>query len=62
MKKFRCIYMIEGITEAGNLVYRLFAANKRVAEKLARQHAAPAYIRKLHKYEHDQVNPADVQR
>ena len=62
MKKYRTIYMLEGITESGSLHYRLFAANKRAAERIARRQSIPATIRKLNKWEHDMVNPSAVQR
>ena len=37
MKKFRTIYIVEAITEDGELVMRRFARNKKIAEKIARQ-------------------------
>ena len=62
--KHRVVYMLESVTDDGDLVYRLFAANKRTAEKIARNHAnSPApVIRKLSKSEQYWINPADVDR
>lgn len=37
MKNFRTIYIVEAITEDGELVMRRFARNKKIAEKIARQ-------------------------
>ena len=61
---YRTIYMLESITNDGDLVYRLFAANKRTAEKLKRRHAgAPdPIIRKLSKQERHWVRIEDVER
>lgn len=63
MKTYRTIYIIEGITDDGTLAYRLYAANRRTAERLARkQHTAPTMLRKLSKGEHTYVNPEWVER
>lgn len=63
MKTYRVIYSIEGITDDGELAYRLYAANKRTAERLARkQRTAPTMLRKLSKGEHAYIDPAWVER
>ena len=63
MKKYRTIYLIEGITDDGKLSYRLYAANKRTAERLAKkQRTAPTMVRKLSKGEHEWIDPEWVER
>lgn len=61
---YRVIYMLESYTESGDLVYRLFAANKRTAEKMIRERkGSPApVIRKLSKSEHCWIAPNAVDR
>ena len=62
MKKFRTIYIVEAITNDGELVMRRFARNKKAAEKIARQcKKADSVIRKLQKAEHNFINPEDVE-
>ena len=62
MKKFRTIYIVEAITEDGELVMRRFARNKKIAEKIARQcKKAESVIRKAHKVEHNWINSEDVE-
>ena len=62
MKKFRTIYIVEAITEDGELVMRRFARNKKIAEKIARQcKKAESIIRKARKAEHNWINPEDVE-
>ena len=62
MKKFRTIYIVEAITEDGELVMRRFARNKKIAEKIARQcKKAESVIRKAQKAEHNWINPEDVE-
>ena len=61
MKKFRTIYIVEAITEEGELVMRRFARNKKIAEKIARQcKKAESVIIKAQKDEHRWINPEDV--
>lgn len=66
MKKFRTIYIVEAITEGGELVIRRFARNKKIAEQIARQCAkqhkeVEPEIRKAQKVEHYWINPDDVE-
>ena len=66
MKKFRTIYIVEAITEGGELVIRRFARNKKIAEQIARQCArqrkkSEVEIRKAQKVEHYWINPDDVE-
>ena len=62
MKKFRTIYIVEAITEDGELVMRRFARNKKIAEKIARQcKKAKFVIRKARKDEHNWINMEDVE-
>ena len=62
MKKFRTIYIVEAITEDGELVMRRFARNKKIAEKIARQcKEAEPEIRKTQNVEHYWINPDDVE-
>ena len=62
MKKFRTIYIVEAITEDGELAMRRFARNKKIAEKIARQcKKAESVIRKAQKDEHNWINPEDVE-
>lgn len=55
MKNYRVIYMLESYSDEGDLIYRLFAANKRTAERMARaRKSSPApTIRRLTKWERD---------
>ena len=62
MKKFRTIYIVEAITEDGELVMRRFARNKKIAEQIARQRKkVEPEIRKAQKVEHYWINPDDVE-
>ena len=62
MKKFRTIYIVEAITEDGELVMRRFARNKKIAEQIARQHKeVEPEIRKAQNVEHYWINPDDVE-
>ena len=62
MKKFRTIYIVEAITEDGELVMRQFARNKKIAKKIARKcKKAESVIRKAQKAEHNWINPEDVE-
>ena len=62
MKKFRTIYIVEAITEEGELVMRRFARNKKIAEKIARQcKKAKSVIRKAQKAEHNWIAAEDVE-
>lgn len=62
MKKFRTIYIVEAITEGGELVMRRFARNKKIAEQIARQRKeVEPEIRKTQKVEHYWINPDDVE-
>ena len=62
MKKFRTIYIVEAITEGGELVMRRFARNKKIAENIARQcKKAESVIRKAQKVEHNWINSEDVE-
>ena len=62
MKKFRTIYIVEAITEEGELVMRRFARNKKIAEKIARQcKKAKSVIRKAQKDEHNWIAAEDVE-
>ena len=59
----RVIYMIEGFTQAGDLVFRRYAHTKRIAERIKRKNNSTEYVvaRKLNKNEHCFVNPDDVE-
>lgn len=62
MKKFRTIYIVEAITEDGELVMRRFARNKKIAEKIARRcKKAESVIRKAQKVEHNWTNSEDAE-
>ena len=62
MKKFRTIYIVEAITEDGELVMRQFARNKKIAKKIARKcKKAESVIRKAREAEHNWINPEDVE-
>ena len=62
MKKFRTIYIVEAITEEGELVMRRFARNKKISEKIARQcKKAKSVIRKAQKAEHNWIAAEDVE-
>ena len=62
MKKFRTIYIVEAITEDGDLVMRRFARNKKIAEKIAKQcKQAEPIIRKTRKDEHNWIATEDVE-
>ena len=59
----KVIYMIEGFTQAGDLVFRRYAHTKRIAERIKRKNNSTEYVvaRKLNKNEHCFVNPDDVE-
>ena len=59
----RAIYMIEGYTRDGDLVFRRYAHTKRIAERIKRKNNSTEYVvaRKLNKNEHRYVNPSDVE-
>ena len=62
-KIMRVIYMIEGFTQAGDLVFRRYAQTKRIAERIKRKNNSTKYVdvRKLNKNEHCFVSPDDVE-
>lgn len=55
----RVVYMIECYSRDGNLIYRNYARNKKVAEKYAKRFA-DATVRKLAKYEMAFISLDDV--
>lgn len=57
----RVIYMIEEITDEGDLVSRRFARNKRIAGRIARKAENGAVIRKLRKDEMIWVRMEDIE-
>lgn len=62
MKNYRVIYIIEEITNEGELITRRFARNKRIAMKIANNcKKAEPLIRKVQKKEHCWINPDDVE-
>lgn len=62
MKKFRTIYIVEAVTEDGDLVIRRFARNKKTAENIAKQcNQAEPVIRKTRKDEHNWISDEDVE-
>ena len=46
-KKYRVLYMLEKYTDDGALIYRYFARNKRLADKIERDHGKADMRRKL---------------
>lgn len=62
MKKFRTIYIVEVITQDGELVMRRFTRNKKIAEKIARQYKkSEVVISNVPKFEHKWINLEDVE-
>lgn len=61
-KMIRVIYMIEEITDEGDLVSRRFARNKRTADRIARKAENGASVRKLQKSEMVWVRREDIER
>ena len=57
----RIIYIIEEITEDGELLQRRFARNKKTADKIVKQIGEFAYCRPLSKNEMSFVNPEWVE-
>lgn len=57
----RIIYIIEEITEDGELLQRRFARNKKTADKIVKQIGELAYSRPLNKNEMSFVNPEWVE-
>lgn len=57
----RVIYMIEEITDQGDLVSRRFARNKKTADRIAREAESGASVRKLQKAEMMWVRREDVE-
>lgn len=57
----RVIYMIEEITDEGDLVSRRFARNKRTADRIVRKAENGASVRKLQKSEMAWVRREDIE-
>ena len=61
--KYRTIYIVECISDEGTLVYRLYAANRRTAERIARKQATPpTRLCKIAKADHQYIDPMWVER
>lgn len=57
---FRTIYEVFGLTEDGEVIFRLFARNKRTAERIRRKHIGRAeyiYIELVPKFDHRFLSP-----
>ena len=62
MKKYRTIYIVEVITEDGELVMRRFIRNKKIAEKIARRYKkSEVAISKVPHFEYKWINLEDVE-